>query len=169
MLESILSPSECAECKFCCSFRRNTVWGTPLFDSELLAKLTKLYPSAKFKPVDEVTATVDLEERYVSNDPEEEAPCWFNEGKGCILGDDKPFECKSWPLRVMRMKDGRLVIALSLGCKTVSKKPLDEVKRLAEELSGEMMNYARKCPAYIKDYREGYPVLKTLWCFSCYN
>ena len=158
MLESILSPSECAECRFCCSFRRGTAWGTPLFDVELLEKIKALHISAKFVKVDDVTATIDIEERYVTDDPDEEAPCWFNNGRGCILGENKPFECASWPLRVM-MKDGQLVIALSIGCKTVLSKPLDKVRKLAEELSGAMMAYAKKCPSYIKEYREGYPIL----------
>ena len=161
MLESILSPSECAECKFCCSFRRGTVWGTPLFDAELLERLKVLSPSAKFVKVDDVTATIDLEGHYLTDNPDEEAPCWFNNGKGCILGEDKPFECASWPLRVMR-KDGHLVIALSLGCKVVCSKPIEKVKELAEELSGAMLDYAKKCPAYIKEYREGYPILKVI-------
>ena len=161
MLESILSPSECAECKFCCSFRHKNALATPLFDAELLERLKALCPPAKFVKVDDVMSTIDIEERYVTDSPDEEAPCWFNDGKGCILGEEKPFDCATWPLRVMR-KDGRLVIALSLGCRTVCSKPVVEVMELAEKLSGAMLDYAKKCTAYIKDYREGYPILKVI-------
>ena len=50
MLSSVLSPGECAECRFCCSFRRQSLWETPLFDSETAEKLSVLYPEARFKP-----------------------------------------------------------------------------------------------------------------------
>ncbi len=122
MLRKILSPSECAECKFCCSYRRASLWETPRFDLALLEKLKRQYPFAKFKVFDN-SATIDISGRYRTNDLSEEALCWFNEGKGCILGEDKPFECSVWPLRVMRM--GKiLVVVLSSGCRVIASKPV---------------------------------------------
>ncbi len=158
MLRSILSPSECAECKFCCSFRRCSLWETPRFDAEQTAELQRKYPRAKFKSVDGVY-TIDIDGCYKTDDPEEEALCWFNEGKGCILGEDKPFECAVWPLRVMR-KDSQLVIVLSPGCRVLSSKPLSDIQRLVDAGLGEkMLEHARKIPEYVREYREGYPVL----------
>ena len=40
MLSSILSKSDCAECKFCCSFRRQSLWETPVFYEEDIAKIS---------------------------------------------------------------------------------------------------------------------------------
>ena len=158
MLRSILSPSECAECKFCCSFRRCSLWETPRFDAEQTAELQRKYPRAKFKPADGVF-TVDLDGRYRTDDSKEEALCWFNEGKGCILGKDKPFECAVWPLRVMR-KDGCLVIVLSPGCRVLSSKPLSVIQQLVDDgLGAKIFEHARKIPEYVRDYKEGYPVL----------
>ena len=137
------------------------MWETPRFDRELLDKLRRKYPQAKFK-LDGEEATIDIAGRYRTTDPEEEALCWFNEGKGCILGEDKPFECAVWPLRVMR-KGSQLVIVLSPGCRVISSKPLSEIQRLVDEgLGDKMFDYAAKFPAFVRDYREDYPILKVL-------
>ena len=40
MLSSILSKKQCAACKFCCSFRRQSLWETPLFPPEVAEKLS---------------------------------------------------------------------------------------------------------------------------------
>ena len=33
--------------------------------------------------------------------------------KGCILGDDKPFDCRIWPLRVMALNETKVSTRLS--------------------------------------------------------
>ena len=42
MLSKVLSKNTCADCKFCCSFRRCSLWETPLFSKETMDKLEKL-------------------------------------------------------------------------------------------------------------------------------
>ena len=49
MLSSILAKTDCAACKFCCSFRRSSLWETPVFDEADFEKLKELYPAAKFR------------------------------------------------------------------------------------------------------------------------
>lgn len=41
MLSKILKKSDCASCRFCCSFRRQSLWETPLFDLETKERLEK--------------------------------------------------------------------------------------------------------------------------------
>lgn len=53
MLKKILSPEKCASCKFCCSFRRQSLWETPVFDEETKIKLERLYPGVTFRKIDE--------------------------------------------------------------------------------------------------------------------
>ena len=52
MLSKVLEKSTCAECRFCCSFRRCSLWETPLFPKETIARLEKEYkgtnPDMKF-------------------------------------------------------------------------------------------------------------------------
>ena len=115
MLSSILKKSDCAECRFCCSFRRQSLWETPIFDQATVEKLRVLYPTAKFRPVGNAASvtsagtpassfTFDISDQYKTNDPEEEAPCPFLEAnRGCILPPElKPFDCSIWPFRAVR-------------------------------------------------------------------
>ena len=53
MLSSILSKSDCAACKFCCSFRRQSLWETPIFFEEDIAKIKELYPDVKFREIED--------------------------------------------------------------------------------------------------------------------
>lgn len=115
MLSSILKKSDCAECRFCCSFRRQSLWETPIFDQATVEKLRVLYPTAKFRPVGNAASvtsagtsassfTFDISDQYKTNDPEEEAPCPFLDStRGCILPPElKPFDCSIWPFRAVR-------------------------------------------------------------------
>ena len=131
MLSKVLSKSSCASCKFCCSFRRMSLWETPLFPHEIAEKLSR---ENEYGVVGEfrMSQTVQgvrfgrliLENNYRTDDPEEEVPCTFlDPQKGCILnGDDKPFDCSIWPLRIMD-KAGELVIALTPTCPTIGATP----------------------------------------------
>ena len=152
---------ECAKCRFCCSYRRSSLWETPLIDENLLEKLKRTYPNAKFKSMNGYI-TIDLDNLYKTDDPKEEALCWFNNGRGCVLGEDRPFECRVWPFRVMK-RDGQLVIALGTGCPFFAKKELNEINDLLNSgLDKEMLDYAEKFPVFVKEYKENYKVLKIL-------
>ena len=41
MLSKVLEKSTCAKCKFCCSFRRCSLWETPLFPENTVEKLER--------------------------------------------------------------------------------------------------------------------------------
>ena len=154
MLSSILSKSKCAECKFCCVFRRQSRWETPLFPKEAAAALSEKYKNAKFRPVGDMF-TIDIDGEYKTDDPEEEAPCFFLDSEtGCMLSEDeKPVDCKIWPLRIMDKGD-KTVIALT---------PAETVRKLVENGLGKVIEEeAGKNPDMIKEYREGFPVLSEL-------
>ncbi|MBQ9483625.1 MAG: hypothetical protein IJU82_05470 [Ruminiclostridium sp.] len=159
MLKTVLSPAECADCRFCCSFRRQSLWETPLFDGESMKRLSALYPEARFKPRGGVF-TIDIDDCYKTDDPEEEALCPFNKN-GCILsGDDKPFDCSIWPLRVMRHGD-KLAVCLTPTCPMISAKPLDVMRTLVSGETGDkIIDYAKTHPWIVKEYKEGFPVLR---------
>lgn len=109
MLSSILKKSDCAECRFCCSFRRQSLWETPIFDAPTIKKLRAFYPAAKFRPAGPSgkSFTFDISDQYKTNDPEEEARCPFLDiNSGCVLPPDlKPFDCSIWPFRAVRRPD----------------------------------------------------------------
>ena len=158
MLSSILSKKQCAACKFCCSFRRQSLWETPLFPPEVVEKLSK--PN-EYGVVGEFRDGQIVLGGYKTGDPEEEVPCTFlDPQKGCILKpEDKPFDCSIWPLRIMN-KDGELVIALTPTCPSIGATPSPELIELVKNGLGEkILAYAKAHPYIIKEYRDGFPIV----------
>ena len=164
MLSKVLKRAACAECKFCCSFRRQSLWETPLFPMETVEKLER--EGHRFFNCIEGGARcgrMDLEGNYRTED-EEEVPCSFLDAeRGCILSqEDKPFDCKIWPLRIMRKPSGELVIALTPTCPEINRLPIEDMEDLVRGGLGEKIYaYAAEHPFIIKEYREGFPVLMT--------
>ena len=170
MLSSILSKTSCAACKFCCSFRRQSLWETPLFPPEVAEKLSRENEYGvvgEFAQVGRDGQNVQdacrlvLENNYRTDDPEEEVPCTFlDPQKGCILkGEDKPFDCCIWPLRIMD-KDGKLVIVLTPTCPAIGATPDKALVDLVQGGLGErIFDYVKTHPYIIKEYREGFPIV----------
>lgn len=162
MLSKVLSKASCADCRFCCSFRRQSLWETPLFAIETVDKLEQEGHAFCRQGEGELSCgQMDLSGKYQSDDPCEEAACYFLDSKsGCTLDDaDKPFDCKIWPLRIMK-KDDKLVIALTPTCPSINKQPYEKMKELVESGLGETIYaYAKEHPFIVKEYREGFPVL----------
>ncbi len=168
MLSSLLTKKRCAACKFCCSFRRQSLWETPLFPLKVVEKLS--LPN-EYGVVGEFRAVVDpqkscagrlvLENNYRTADPEEEVSCTFlDPQKGCILKpEDKPFDCSIWPLRIMN-KDGELVIALTPTCPSIGAVPSQALNELVKNGLGEkILAYAKAHPYIIKEYRADFPII----------
>ena len=158
MLSKVLSKSSCAACKFCCSFRRQSLWETPLFPPEVVEKLSlpnEYGVVGKFRDGQIVLGG------YRTDDTEEEVPCTFlDPERGCILKpEDKPFDCSIWPLRIMN-KDGELVIALTPTCPSIGATPSPELIELVKNGLGEkILTYAKEHPYIIKEYRAGFPII----------
>ena len=156
MLSPILSKSACAACKFCCSFRRTSLWETPIFPAADLAKMKELNPDARFRRAGSSgkSYTFDLTGSYQTQDPDEEAPCPFlDPNHGCTLPSDlKPFECKIWPLRAVRKRDASLAVALTPTCPAINKVPEEQVRDLAASgLGQQILDYAAQHPDIIKE------------------
>ena len=176
MLSSILKKSDCAECRFCCSFRRQSLWETPIFDAPTVKKLRALYPAAKFRPAGPSgkSFTFDISDQYKTNDPEEEARCPFLDiNSGCVLPPDlKPFDCSIWPFRAVRRPDSALLapvaapttqgnpnsgelaaseptlaVALTPTCPAINKVPRSQITELLQQ-----GGLAKKILDYAKDH-----------------
>lgn len=161
MLSRVLSRSSCAACKFCCSFRRQSLWETPLFPPEVVEKLSK--PN-EYGVVGVFRDGQIVLGGYKTGDPEEEVPCTFlDPERGCILKpEDKPFDCSIWPLRIMN-KDGKLVIALTPTCPSIGAVPNKALVDLVQDgLGDKIFEYTTTHPYIIKEYREGFPIILTL-------
>ncbi|WP_407425151.1 hypothetical protein [Treponema sp.] len=160
MLKSILSSKDCAVCRFCCSFRRQSLWETPLFDKKTKESLEKKYPEAKFKTAGNESFTVDLLHLYKTDGSEEEAACPFLGESGCVLtADEKPFDCSIWPLRAAKI-NGKVHVMLENTCPAINKQPFKNVENLVKSGLGEKITaYAEKNPDSIKEIQEGFKVI----------
>lgn len=154
MLKNILSSTDCAACRICCVFDRYDLWETPSIPAAMKEALEDLDPSVEF---------ISKGNSYrfkMAEDSEGLYCCPMLTETGCKLGDSKPMECRIWPFRLMRLGDS-LVIAMASICPTMYKKSL---KRLIDELDNGLADiiYAEgeKFPEMIKEYSEGYPILK---------
>jgi hypothetical protein len=163
MLSKILSEETCAKCKFCCSFRRQSLWETPVFTENEMLKLQIDFPKAKFRKIttDNLTKqniyTIDLYEFYKTDDPEEESPCPFlNTESGCMLPEkQKPFDCAIWPLRAIR-KNNKTIVVLCPTCKALNKIPLEKIKDFVNSsgLKNRILEEAKKNPGMIKEWKD---------------
>lgn len=154
MLSSILKKSDCASCKFCCSFRRQSLWETPVFSKENAEKIKELFPRANFRPLGKSSLTIDLSKLYKTNNPDEEVPCPFLDStNGCRLPADlKPFDCSIWPFRAVGDKDQKISVALTPTCPAINKVPREKIIALLQSGLGEkIIAYAGQNPDIIKE------------------
>ena len=79
--------------------------------------------------------------------------------KGCVLSDEeKPFDCKIWPLRAVRKSaGGKIFVALTTTCPALNRLPFSEVQSLVKSgLGGKILSYASANPDIVKDWRGGF-------------
>ena len=155
MLSKLLSKSDCASCRICCEFCNEDKWETPVVTDELKEYILEKFPEATFE---NYGGNRIMGVRQEDNDLF--ACLMLDREKGCRLGDNKPFDCRIWPFRLMNFC-GRLVITVSPVCPTMSGKPLSELQKLAYELAPTIYGEAEKHPEIVKDYIENYPILVT--------
>ena len=154
MLKNVLSREDCAKCRFCCSFRRQSLGLTPCFAKETVAEIRRLFSDARFKTLPNGATTIDIDDKYLTDDSQEEALCPFNR-KGCILPAHlKPFDCELWPFRLMKRGD-ELTLALVPTCPWIEK-DAPKLKAAALAIAETAAQYARVHPEIVIDYRPDY-------------
>lgn len=166
MISKVLSREACKNCKFCCVFVKDSLWELPVFPKEAYERIIsndktkEKYFEKVFIDDDRFYYRMKLEDQYMTDNPDETASCIFlDENHGCTLNDeDKPLECKIWPLRVMD-RDNEMVIAFETICPELGEKPSEEIKKLAEEIKGDIEEYASKYPFIAKPYDDRFPII----------
>ena len=154
MLKKILSGNACAACRLCCIFDRYDAWETPVFTKEIRDRIKAARPEAEF-----VTKDGGFIFRVGELKGDELFSCPALTENGCMLGDDKPFDCRIWPYRIMEV-GGRRAITFASICEELYHRPLSELVGLLKEgLADTIFAYADDHPEIVKPYYEGYPVL----------
>lgn len=160
MLGNILSPKKCAECKLCCIFDKYDVWETPVVTSELYKKLSAERPELRFTPRGGNDGYIfNMEDCWDEEEEIYRCPALDSEN-GCTLGEDKPFDCRIWPYRVMDL-NGAMVISIAGVCPETYSMPLKTlIGELENGLADVIFSEAQKNPSIVKPYQQGYPILK---------
>ncbi len=154
MIKKILKGSSCAACRMCCIFDRYDVWETPLFEETTMNKVKTTAPHAEFA---KKGSGYVLNAKEMTDDELFSCPALAE--NGCILGDEKPFDCRIWPFRVMEY-DGCRVIAVSSLCNEVHGQSHDSLRTfLKEGLAAEIFAYADKFPEAVHQFYDNYSVL----------
>ncbi len=155
MLKRILNPSSCGECRICCGFDESDKWEIPLVFDELNDYLRQNHPEIKLTPRGS-EQVLDMQ-----FDGDKVVYCPMLTETGCLLKDNKPFDCRIWPFRVNSFM-GRNVITVSPVCGTVSALPLSTLTKFVQgEFAQLLFSTAKAHPDMVKPYIEGYPILAT--------
>ena len=158
----LLSKDDCKKCKFCCSFRRQSLWGTPIFSLSQKNYLEKKY-NAKFIKIKN-SFTIDLLECYKSKCESEEAPCYFlDASKGCkLLKDEMPFDCAIWPLRIAA-KNNEIFVVYERNCPVLNKISIEKIQELlSPQFLKVIKNKIYDNPDIIKTWHQSFCELKKL-------
>lgn len=160
MLRNILSPDTCAKCRICCIFDKYDVWETPVISEELKERISASHPDIRFVSKGDSGAYIfNMEDTW--DDEKELFTCpALDPEKGCMLGENKPFDCMIWPYRIMELNGARVISIASI-CPDMYAKPLNMlIKELDDGLADIIFAEAEKNPAMVKPYEQGYPILK---------
>lgn len=156
MLRKILSPDTCAACRLCCGFDCTDTWEFPVLPPETVRAMQEMGVSPKLTPAgtEQIFAAPSLQ-------GEELFLCPMLSDTGCTMGEQKPFDCKIWPFRMMRDLSGRVRIAAAAYCPGMERyTDAQLVAFLKEEGLGEqLLAYADAHPAHVKPYSDQYRFL----------
>ncbi|MCR5210092.1 MAG: hypothetical protein K6C99_07765 [Lachnospiraceae bacterium] len=143
MLSKILKRQICADCRCCCSFKKDNVSLFPVFSEDKV-------PADYF------------DGRFDADDTAKEVACPFLDRKnGCSLDEqEKPFECRIWPLHVMQKGNDR-VITLSPSCPVFHGEVTEALKTflIDDRMGNYIFCHADMHPEIVKDYIEGYQII----------
>ena len=164
MLTDILSPEDCAACRLCCHFHRESAWETPAIEAALVDAYRRLEPAPPLRRRPDGSASFEL--NFEGRAADESAPCPMLDCRsGCRLPrEERPMECRLWPLRLMRRHgtDGREQVLLGCyrDCPGVQRCGMETLRRFAEEkLKALLLEHARRLPQTIRPYDEHYEIL----------
>lgn len=116
MLKNILSYETCADCRICCSFTKKDAWESPVFSEEDMKKILALgIDKSKFQEKEKNGQKIYTAKYEFETDSQILlCPC-LDEKSGCMLGNNKPFECSIWPVRVFE-NENELYLGVASAC-----------------------------------------------------
>jgi len=156
MLDKVLKAEDCKKCKKCCKFFLKEDWDIPLLtESEKNLQIFNsniLYFRSKLWKINILGL----------NNKEKTACPFLDESRGCILRENKPFECKIWPFQIMKRKKNKPLIALSKECPIINNCDKEKLIAIAIENKDELFKIAIEYPEILKHFSNDYELLLEL-------
>lgn len=159
MLTQFFTPQQCAECKLCCNFRRSSAWETPALPPALAKQLAAVGVPLESR----ADGSCSFRLTYHSSDPAESANCpMLDTCCGCTLPrDSRPFECRIWPLRLMRTESSALILGLYRGCPALTPSVRSRIIAYATgPLLPTLLHHAELYPLSVRPLDAAY---ETIW------
>jgi hypothetical protein len=154
MNDHIITREECASCRYCCVFDSSDLKEMPIIPDAMKKELEKSFPDLRFHPHG------DCWMFQVKPDEAGVYRCPMLSEQGCILGDQKPFDCLIYPFCIMRW-ESRLIISLTSECAVAYNKPLAQIMDVLEQgLADRIFAEAKANPDLVRDYVDGIAILK---------
>lgn len=162
MLTSIFTPDQCASCKLCCNFHHCSAWETPFLEPALAEQLQRTFHVELFRRPDN-SLTFRLPFTSQSEDAIANCPM-LDTASGCRLPrDQRPFECRIWPLRVMRRTSGEAVLGCYMDCPALDRATAERLVNYAQHtLRPLIIDYARHYPQTIRPCDPHYRIIDEL-------
>ena len=157
MLTGIFSPSKCADCKLCCNFHRSSAWETPALNEAQIFLLNELCVPLEKRP----DGTTSFFLNFCTDSEDEIANCpMLDPNSGCTLPrEDRPFECRIWPVRVMR-EHSRLLIGIYRNCAALEGDAFEKLREFTlNELLPQILEYAHKNPRAVREFDTAYQII----------
>ncbi len=155
MLSKVLKKETCANCRICCEFEKADEWEIPVINENL-----KDWLEEKGVKTININGCVKYDLEFEGN---ETKFCPFHSKQiGCTLDkENKPFDCKIWPVRIMN-NNGKKVLAVAKLCPNFKDDKSKLINLVNEELEEKIKDYIAKNPYLINDLKEDYQVIKEL-------
>ncbi|GHV46299.1 hypothetical protein FACS189499_01150 [Clostridia bacterium] len=148
----LFSGEVCAECRYCCFFSEDDIWELPVISDDALRVL-----DGKPGFSGDVSYSYSDGKRFFSpvyND-EHLFRCPALGGNGCVLGDERPLDCRLYPFRIV-LRGGERFLAIAKDCRSgIDDAELAEFI-LKKNLSREMLRLADSGEINVVDYDEKY-------------
>lgn len=152
MLENILCSADCAACQMCCKFEPDELIDAPTFSKEeMMMAITKKDGLLFIKKGNVYQIVLEpWKGKYI---------CPLLTHVGCMLNNERPFDCKSWPFYVMK-KGEKYVVTLTKDCPVVSKKPMEIITSCIDNaFLDQCKKIISKYPDMITEYNRNMKIL----------
>ena len=154
MLKEIFTPAVCAQCRLCCNFHKESAWESPFLPEDLALKMSSEGAEVKKRAQGGWSFVYHFIDSEARNCPR------LDIHSGCMMSEEeKPFECKIWPLRIMK-KENRLTVGKYRGCPGIqgeAGKRLDLL--VGTRLLKTLLDFAAKNPDAVRPFSSEYDIL----------